>query len=82
MRTFMIGKRTRAAAAAAAFAILSFAAPASAAPFDGRWHMDLVTTNGHCGVIRMGMAVNRGHISATSGRFVMHKILLAGLIYG
>lgn len=38
--------------------------------------MVLVTTNGHCGVIKMGMAVNGDHISATSGKFVMHKIAL------
>jgi hypothetical protein len=44
--------------------------------------MVLVTTNGHCGVIYIGMAVNGGHISATSGKFVMHKIFLAGLISG
>ena len=44
--------------------------------------MVLTTTNGHCGVIKMGMAVNGGHISATSGRFVSHKISLAGLISG
>ena len=44
--------------------------------------MALVTTSGHCGVIKIGVAVNGGHISATSGRFVMHKISLAGLISG
>ena len=43
--------------------------------------MVLVTTNGHCGVIKMGMAVNGGHISATSGKFVSHRIALAGLIW-
>jgi hypothetical protein len=80
----MIGNRICAVAAATAFALLGFAAPApaTAAPFDGSWHMDLVTTSGHCGVIKMGMAVNHGHISATSGRFVTHKIFLAGLISG
>jgi hypothetical protein len=78
----MIGNRICAVAAATALAFLCSAAPASAAPFDGSWHMDLVTTNGHCGVIKMGMAVNRGHISATGGRFVMHKIFLDGLIWG
>jgi hypothetical protein len=77
----MIATRISAAAAAAAFALFA-AAPASAAPFDGIWNMDLVTTSGHCGVIKMGMAVNGGHISATHGRFVMHKIFLAGLISG
>ena len=41
-----------------------------------------LTTSGHCGVIKIGMAVNGGHISATSGRFVMHKISLGGLISG
>ena len=44
--------------------------------------MVLVTTNGHCGVINIGMAVNGGHIAATSGKFVMHKVALAGLISG
>jgi hypothetical protein len=65
-----------------AFAIIAFTPPAAAAPFDGSWNMALVTTSGHCGVIKIGMAVNGGHISATSGRFVMHKISLAGLISG
>jgi len=78
----MIGNRLCAVALAAAFAIISLAAPAHAAPYDGAWKMSMVTTNGHCGVINIGMAVNRGHISATSGRFVMHKIFLAGRISG
>jgi len=78
----MIGNRLRAFAVTTAFALLSFAAPATASPYDGSWHMVLVTTNGHCGVINIGMAVNGGHISATSGLFVMHKIFLAGLISG
>jgi len=70
------------ALALAAVGTLWFALPATAAKFDGNWYMVLTTTNGHCGVIKMGMAVNGGHISATSGRFVMHKIALAGLISG
>lgn len=78
----MIANRMRAVALAAAFATLSFAALAKAAPFDGSWNMVLLTTSGHCGTIKIGMAVNRGHISATSGKFVMHKISLAGLISG
>jgi len=78
----MIGHRLRAFALSTAFAIVCSAPPAFAAPFDGNWHMVLVTTNGHCGVINIGMAVNGGHISATSGKFVMHKIALAGLISG
>jgi hypothetical protein len=78
----MLGNRICAFALPAAFAIIAFAPPAAAAPFDGSWNMALVTTSGHCGVIKIGMAVNGGHISATSGRFVMHKISLAGLISG
>jgi hypothetical protein len=78
----MIGKSMRAVALATALASLCFAAPALAAKYDGSWHMVLTTTNGHCGVINIGVAVNRGHISATSGRFVMHKIALNGLIGG
>ena len=78
----MISKRMSAFALSAAIATLCLAAPATAAKFDGNWNLVLVTTNGHCGVINMGMAVNGGHISATSGKFVMHKIALAGLISG
>src|SRR5215216_739467 len=82
MGTRMIGNRMCAFVLSTAFAIIAFASPAAAAPFDGAWNMALVTTSGHCGVIKIGMAVNRGHISATSGLFVMHKISLAGLISG
>ena len=82
MRTFMIGNRMCAYALSAAFAILCFAPPAKAAPFDGSWNMVLVTTNGHCGVIKIGLAISGGHISSTSGKFVMHRIKLAGLISG
>ena len=77
----MIGNRMCAFALSTAFAIIAFT-PAAAAPFDGSWNMALVTTSGHCGVIKIGMAANGGHISATDGRFVMHKISLTGLISG
>ena len=82
MRSPMIGNRMRAFALATAFATLAFAAPALASPFDGSWKMVLTTTNGHCGIINIGVAVTGGHISATSGRFVTHKIFLNGLIWG
>ena len=78
----MIGNALRAVALAAAFATISFAALAKAAPYDGSWTMVLVTTSGHCGTIKMGMAVKGGLISATSGKFVRHKISLAGRIAG
>jgi hypothetical protein len=78
----MIGNRMRAFAITTAFATLAFAAPALASPFDGSWKMVLTTTNGHCGIISIGVAVTAGHISATSGKFVMHKIVLDGRIAG
>jgi hypothetical protein len=80
----MIGNRNRmcAVALSAAFAILCFAAPAHAARYDGAWKMSLVTTNGHCGVINVGLAISGGRISATSGKFVWHPIHIAGLISG
>ena len=82
MRDFMIGNRLCPVAMAASLAILCFARPAIAAKFDGSWKMVLTTTNGHCGIINIGVAVTGGQISATSGKFVMHKIALAGRIAG
>ena len=78
----MIGNRLRAFALSTAIAILCSAPPALAAPFDGAWNMVLVTTNGHCGVIKIGLAISGNRISSTSGKFVMHKIKVAGLISG
>jgi hypothetical protein len=78
----MTAKSMRAIALSTAFAILGFAQPAMASPYDGSWHMVLTTTNGHCGVINIGVAITGGHISATGGKFVMHKIALNGQIWG
>ena len=78
----MIGNRICAFALLAAFAIVCFAPPANAAQFDGSWSMFLVTTSGHCGTIKVGLAISGGRISSTSGKFVMHKISLAGHISG
>ena len=44
--------------------------------------MFLITTNGHCGTIKVGLAISGGKISSTSGKFVMHRIKVAGLISG
>ena len=82
MRTFMIGNRICAFALLAAFAIVCFAPPANAAQFDGSWNMFLVTTNGHCGTIKVGLAISGGKISSTSGKFVFHPIHIAGLVSG
>ncbi|HYJ59090.1 MAG TPA: hypothetical protein VEW64_07070 [Methyloceanibacter sp.] len=76
----MIGNRICAVALSAAFAMLCFAPLASAEPFDGSWNMFVVTTNGHCGTIKVGLAVSHGHIFSTSGKFVMRPIKVAGII--
>ncbi|MGD9502459.1 MAG: hypothetical protein AB7V40_08230 [Methyloceanibacter sp.] len=78
----MTTNRLSAFALAAAFAIFASVPPAAAATFDGKWSMLAVTTNGHCGVIKVGMAINGGRISSTGGRFVFHRIQLTGRVSG
>lgn len=78
----MIGNHIRAFALLTAFAILYSAAPANAAPYDGNWSMIAVTTSGHCGKIRIGLAIKGSRISSTSGKFAFHRIHVAGLISG
>lgn len=76
----MTGNRICAVALTAAFAILCFAPPANAASFDGSWSMLAVTTNGHCGKIKIGLGIRQGRIHSTSGKFAFHPIQLAGRI--
>jgi len=76
----MIGKC--AFALTAAFAILWFAQPGHAAPFDGSWNMIAVTTDGHCGQIKIGLAISQGRISSTRGKFVFRRIQIAGRVSG
>lgn len=78
----MLGNRICAASFAAALAIIGFAAPVAAAPYDGAWKMSLVTTDGHCGVINVGLAIQGGKITSTSGKFVFRPIHIAGLVSG
>jgi hypothetical protein len=82
MRIVMTGNRIRGLAVLAAFAALCFAAPAYAASYDGAWKMSLVTSDGHCGVISVGLAIRGGHIQATSGKFVMRPIQIEGVVSG
>lgn len=80
----MITTWSRAMALSAALGMLCLAPPAAAAPgspYDGAWTMFVVTTNGHCGTIKVGLAIAGGRISSTSGKFVFRKINLAGLIH-
>lgn len=76
----MIGKC--ALAVTAAFAVLWFAPPTEAANFGGSWNMLVVTTDGHCGQIKVGLAISQGRISSTSGKFVFRRIQVAGLVSG
>lgn len=78
----MIANRLFAFALAAAFALFASVPPAAAATFDGNWTMLAVTTNGHCGVIKVGMGIDHGRIHATGGRFVFHRIQLTGRVSG
>ena len=84
----MIANRLCAFALVTAFAIFwsapsaIAATPAIAATFDGSWNMFAVTTNGHCGIIKIGMGIDRGRIFSTGGRFVFHRIQLTGRVTG
>jgi len=78
----MIGNGIRGLASLAALATLLFAAPAHAGPFDGAWKMSLVTTDGHCGVISVALAISGGKITSTSGKFVFRPIQINGLVTG
>jgi hypothetical protein len=78
----MIANRLCAFTLATAFAVFCAVPLATAATFDGNWNMLAVTTNGHCGVIKIGMGINHGRIYSTGGRFVMHRIQLAGRVSG
>ncbi len=65
--------------ALSAAALVSFTMPAASAPkFDGRWMLTAVTTNGHCGIIPVPMAIARGRIHATGGSFAFNPIQLSG----
>jgi len=44
--------------------------------------MIVMTTNGHCGTIKVGLAISAGKISLTSGKFVMRPIKVAGSVSG
>lgn len=76
----MIGHRIRAFTLAAATAFVCSPPPASAANFNGDWNMLVVTTNGHCGKIRVGLEIDRGRMYSTRGSFVFHPIRLTGRV--
>lgn len=74
----MIGNRMCAFALSAASAMICSAPPAIAAQFDGDWRMVASTTRGHCGIIEIGLGINRGRIYSTGGSFAFYPIKLGG----
>jgi hypothetical protein len=64
----------------AAVALISLAAPAHANRYDGNWTMIAQTTRGHCGVIQVGLGIQRGRIFATSGSFAFYPISIGGRV--
>ena len=73
----MIGYRS---IAIAFLATLASASPAPANKFDGYWSMIAETTRGHCGIISVGLGIQRGRIYATGGSFAFNPIKLSGRV--
>jgi hypothetical protein len=63
----MIDNRMCAIALAATSATICFIPPAIAAPFDGNWSVVAQTTQGHCGSMQFGLAINGGRLYSASG---------------
>lgn len=57
------------AAGIIAISILGSLGSAHAARYDGSWTMIAQTTRGHCGVISIGLGVQRGRLFSTGGYF-------------
>src|SRR5262245_23337946 len=66
----MLGNRIRAVALAAASATVSFTSSAIASPFDGNWSVVAQTTQGHCGSIQFGLAIDHGRIYSGGGHYI------------
>jgi hypothetical protein len=68
--TPMIGNRICAIALATASATICSTPSAIAASFDGNWSVVAQTTQGHCGSIQFGLAINHGRLYAAGGYYV------------
>jgi hypothetical protein len=66
----MIGNRICAIALAAASATICSTPFAIASPFDGTRSVVAQTTQGHCGNIQFGLAINRDRLYSASGYYV------------
>ena len=65
-----IGNRICAIVLAAASATICSTPSAIASPFDGNWSVVAQTTQGHCGSIQFGLAINHGRLYSPSGYYV------------
>ncbi len=73
-------RKIHAAAGLVPVFLLGWAAGIQAAPHDGSWNMVVKTTRGHCGVVQVGLGVERGRVFSTSGWFAFYPIDLAGRV--
>jgi hypothetical protein len=69
----MVGNRIRATAQAAASATICSTPSAIAASFDGNWSVVAQTTQGHCGSIQFGLAINHGPLYAITSSVTPHS---------
>jgi hypothetical protein len=74
----MIGNRICAIALAAASAIIFSIQSAIASPFDGNWSVVAQTTQGHCGSIQFGLAINHGGLYSPGGYYVFGYLAQLG----
>jgi len=66
----MIGNRICVIALVAASAAICSTPSAIAASFDGNWSVVAQTTQGHCGSIQFGLAINHGRLYSAGGYYV------------
>jgi hypothetical protein len=77
----MIGNRICAIALVAASATICSTPSAIAASFDGNWSVVAQTTQGHCGSIQFGLAINHGRLYSAGGYYVFgYSALLGGRV--
>ena len=77
----MIRNRICALALAAASAIICSIPSAIASSFDGNWSVAAQTTQGHCGSMQFGLAINRGRLYSARGYYVFgYPAQLGGVV--
>jgi hypothetical protein len=76
----MTRMRIASPAVTAIFASFALASAAHAGRYDGNWTMVAQTTRGHCGIIYIGIGVDRGRIFSTGGSFAFYPINVGGRV--